>query len=75
MQVLLKGGSIAALGRSGFRLRDENHSVLKKMRSTSFKALSQFLKKSESLYVINEEEVLQLHGNSWVLKEYKKLAK
>lgn len=69
--VLLKGGSIANTASSGFRLRDEKHCVVAKIRFGSFQTLRKLLRRQKGLYVLNRNAVRQLHGGSWIKKEYK----
>jgi len=71
---LLEGATIANCKSSGFRLRTHNGSVIAKFYSPTFYSLKKYLRKEKSgLFVINKNEVRQLHGKSWIKKEYKKL--
>lgn len=72
--LLLKGGSISA-GSNGFRVRDAQHLVVWKIKSSSFYTLKDLLRKTrDGLFVINKSEVRKLHGKNWVKREYVKLS-
>ncbi len=71
--LLLKGGSISA-GSNGFRVRNSQHQVEWKIKSSSFYTLKYLLRKTKAgLFVINKNEVRKLHGSNWVKREYTKL--
>ena len=73
--LLLNGGSISA-GSNGFRVRNGQHLVELKIKSSSFYTLKYLLRKTkDGLFVINKSEVRKLHGKNWVYQEYKKILK
>ena len=73
--LLLNGGSISA-GSNGFRVRNGQHLVELKIKSSSFYTLKYLLRKTKAgLFVINKTEVRKLHGKNWVYQEYNKILK
>lgn len=75
--VLLKGGTIANVGRNGLRLRDhENHVVCKIRQSTlDYLTKRKILKRYKGLYSISKRAVQHLHGRSFIKQQYRKLVK
>lgn len=70
---LLEGATIANCRSSGYRLRTQEGSVISKFYTPTFYSLKKYLRKEKSgLFVINKNEVRQLHGKSWIKREYKK---
>lgn len=75
VQSLLDGCNIANCKSSGYRLRPAKNNVIAKFYSPTFYSLKKILRKEKSgLYVIDKNAVRQLHGKSWIKKEYKKFA-
>ena len=71
---LLDGATIANCRASGYRLRTAKGHVIGKFYEPTFFSLKFILRKEKSgLYVIDKNQVRQLHGKSWIKKEYKKL--
>ncbi len=68
---LLLGYNIAATGANGYRLRSPEQQVCKKVSVKTFQKLRKLLRKTGGVFVINKNKVRQLHGKSWIKKEYK----
>lgn len=70
---LLDGANIYDARSSGYRLRTADGCVISKFYSPTFFAIKPLLRKEKNgLYVINKNEVRQLHGKSWIKRQYKK---
>lgn len=76
--ILLQDGDIINLGPSGIRVRDAKLSpVLKLTPKTLWKLQDITIKavkgRHKGAWVIVRKNILQLHGGSWIKKEYKRL--
>lgn len=73
---LLQGATIYNGRASGYRLRTADGYVISKFYGPTFDALKPLLRRQKNgLFVINKNEVRQLHGKSWVKKQYGKMLK
>ena len=75
IQSLLDGCNSANSKSNGYRLRTAQNNVIAKFYSPTFYSLKNILRREKSgLYVIDKNAIRQLHGKSWIKKEYKKFA-
>lgn len=72
---LLLGYTIAASGASGYRLRDPEANVCRKISVKTFQKLRALLRKKDGLFLVNKSEVRKLHGRTFIKTEYNSIRK
>jgi hypothetical protein len=70
---LLMGYTIAASGKNGFRLRSPEAHPCRKISIKTFQKIKKVLRKQKGLFVVNKNKIRQLHGNTFIKKEYKSI--
>lgn len=72
IDMLLDGCTIYG-SQHGFRLRDAQNNVVKKVNPRTWRQIKRLCRKEKSgLFVLDKRAVRSLHGGSWVKKQYKK---
>jgi len=74
IELLLGGASIYNGMKSGIRLRDTAFNPLIKIHTRTWTWLrcEKLVRKHKGLWVIDKRQVRDLHGNSFIKKEYKR---
>jgi hypothetical protein len=72
---LLLGYNIAGSKHYGYRLRSPEQLVCRKFSYRTLYSFKYLLTKRGGVFMINKNKVRQLHGKTWIKKQYKEISK